>query len=147
MQLGWSNPMQHTCETASGVCVQYTKNNDKLEHIQWMAIKMVRGLGNMTYKDRPRELCLFSSEKRGNRNKLELVKFQLGVMKKAYHENEYVHVLPFDVQILISEKSLVRGTTLIRVSHIQKCRRITIIVKLHKAEVRWWKRKHANVNI
>lgn len=43
--------------------------------------------------------------------------------------------------------NFVREATLIRVSHIQMCRKITIILKLHIAEVHWWKRKHADVNI
>lgn len=58
-----------------------------------MATRMFRGLGNMTYRDRLRELS-FSSEKRihsdgkrGNRHSLEHVKFQLHIMKKVYHED------------------------------------------------------------
>lgn len=57
-----------------------------------MATKVFRGLGNMTYKDKLRELSLSSEKmhsdgKRGNSHNLEHVKFQLCIMKKGNHED------------------------------------------------------------
>lgn len=38
-------------------------------------------------------------------------------------------------------RSLVRGTILVQASHIQKCRKMITILKLHTAEVHWWGKK------
>lgn len=40
--------LSSTCKTASGDCVQWMKNNDKLDQVQRMATKTVRWLGNTT---------------------------------------------------------------------------------------------------
>ena len=44
---------------------QYRRNMDPIEHIQRKATKMTQGMENLSYKDRQRELGLYSLEKRG----------------------------------------------------------------------------------
>jgi len=43
---------------------QYRRDMDPLEHIQRRATKMIQGMQHLSYKDRLRELGLFSLEKR-----------------------------------------------------------------------------------
>lgn len=43
---------------------QYKRGMDVLERIQWRAIKIIKGLGSLSYEERMRELRIFSLEKR-----------------------------------------------------------------------------------
>jgi len=99
-------------------CIQlwgpkHRKDMDVLEQVQRRATKMIRGLEYLSYKDRLRELGLFSLEKRrlrgdciaafhylkGDGFKLKEGRFRLGIRKKFFTMRVVKHsnVLPREV--------------------------------------------------